>query len=39
MFSMFRGGEEMMPLALALLPIAALCIAGILINDEMTGEN
>jgi len=29
----------MMPLALALIPIAVLCIAGILINDEMTGEN
>jgi hypothetical protein len=33
-----KGGEEVTALALALLPIAALCIAGILINNEMTGE-
>jgi hypothetical protein len=28
----------MTALLLALTPIALLCIAGILINDEMTGE-
>jgi hypothetical protein len=29
----------MTALLLALAPIFLLCIAGILINDEMTGEN
>jgi len=29
----------MIALLLAVLPIILLCIAGILINDEMTGEN
>jgi len=29
----------MTALLLALAPIALLCIVGILINDEMTGEN
>jgi len=29
----------MTALLLAIAPIALLCIAGILINDEMTGEN